>query len=163
MLYLYRQAHKQGSIKEQAPRWGGCVRVAHRGPSAGCPVPARARLYPTLQGTAPTRARTDPLPNSTRVLGDVGAEGSPQCSAFSRWESVSSPGNPCGGLMQPCRGSGDSFPGCPHSLQTPAQGAGRWLLPLLPSGSQHHGGCTPMAAVGECPCTLLRLSSLRVI
>lgn len=60
------------------------MRVAHRGSSAGCPLPDPAWLYPTLQGTAHTRARTDPLPNSTRALGDVGAGGSPQCSAFSR-------------------------------------------------------------------------------
>lgn len=45
MFYLYRKAHKQGSIKKQAPTWGDSVRVTHRGTSAGCPLPACARLH----------------------------------------------------------------------------------------------------------------------
>lgn len=154
---------------------GDSARVAHCGPWAGGPLSA-------LQGTAHSRAHTDPLPTEYRclcqhhpwhpaenpsnrafqaldicskVLGDVGAEGSPWCSAFSRWESVSSPGKLRGELMQLCRGSGDPFPGCPHWLQTSAQGAA--------SPPEWVSAAQPRLVWGECPCTLLRVFSLQVL
>lgn len=119
MFFLHRKAHKQGSIKKQAPTWGDSVRVTHRGTSAGCPLPA---LCQRLQGTAHTRARTDPLPNSAQLDWDMGAGGSSCCSAFSRWESMSTPRNLREGLMQPCRGSGGSFPGSPPLAADPSPG-----------------------------------------
>lgn len=65
MFYLYRKAHKQGSIKNQAPTWGHSVRVAQGGTWAGCPLSACTWLH----RAQPQQSTHRPPPQQRTALG----------------------------------------------------------------------------------------------